>query len=207
MAPFHRESELMDLRQALRQISEIHSHVSRGEVYRGYRAVPAALAGAIAVLAAAGQPWIVQTSAPRTFVAYWVAIAALTAAAGGGRNLYNYLFYEDPQDRRRTRTVVGQFAPSLVAGALATAAAAAAGDTAIALLPGLWTLLFGMGIFASRPYLPRLTGFVALFYFAAGALLLGLARSGASLNPWGMGLSFGLGETFMGIVLYWSLER
>jgi hypothetical protein len=40
----------------------------------------------------------------------------------------------------------------------AGAALGLAGPEAHALLPGLWSILFALGVFASRPYLPRNTG-------------------------------------------------
>ena len=42
----------MELRDALTQITEIRLQLSRNEVFRGYRAMPVAFSGGIAVLAA-----------------------------------------------------------------------------------------------------------------------------------------------------------
>ena len=68
-------------------------------------------------------------------------------------------------------------------------------------------MLTCLGYFASRPYLPRMMGWVGLFYLAAGAVLLLLAPGGGSVRPWGMGLTYGIGQLFAGFVLYWNLER
>jgi len=85
-------------------------------------------------------------------------------------------------------------------------------------------MLFSLGIFASRPYLPRIMGWIALYYLVAGAVLLALGvesrtvsgwemdltfgfDESTSLSPWGMGLTFGVGQVLSGIVLYWNLER
>ena len=77
---------------------------------------------------------------------------------------------------RRTRQVVGQFLPSLIAGAIISASFVRLMPALVPLLPGLWAICFGIGIFASRPYLPRASGWVALFYYAAG---VGAAVDGA----------------------------
>jgi hypothetical protein len=78
----------------------------------------------------------------------------------------------------------------------------------VALLPGLWAVLFGLGVFASRPYLPRATGWVALFYLAAGGLLLWAAdRPGVALNGWGVGGVFGVGQLATALVLHRNVER
>ena len=45
----------MELREALTQITEIRLQMARTEVFRGYRAVPAAFSGAVALAAATVQ--------------------------------------------------------------------------------------------------------------------------------------------------------
>ena len=43
----------MKLELALRQIAEIHRHLDRREMYRGYRSLPVGLTGVYALVAAA----------------------------------------------------------------------------------------------------------------------------------------------------------
>ena len=45
----------MEIHRALSQISEIHEHLTKGEVFRDYRSLPTALSGALALFAAALQ--------------------------------------------------------------------------------------------------------------------------------------------------------
>jgi hypothetical protein len=202
----------MEIERALSQISEIHQHLTRGEVCRDWRAGPIAASGLVALAAAALQTRLVgphpaPDATPVGYIAYWTAVAAVAALVGGGGVLVQYLREPSPYARRRTRIVTGQLSPCLAAGAIVTAALPAWDPRALALLPGLWAICFGLGVFASRPYLPRMIGYVALYYVAASGVLLTLARSGASLTPWAMGLTFGLGQLASGFVLYWNLER
>jgi hypothetical protein len=74
------------------------------------------------------------------------------------------------------------------------------------MLPGLWQVLYSLGIFASCRLLPRATFGVALFYLAAGLTSLTLARGDAAFSPWAMGLSFGIGQFLAAGVLYRTLE-
>ena len=60
-------------------------------------------------------------------------------------------------------------------------------------LPGLWATTFALGIWSGRPYLPKAVGLVALFYLLAGTWLL-VISDGAVPSPWGMGLTFGIGQ-------------
>jgi hypothetical protein len=48
---------------------------------------------------------------------------------------------------------------------------------------------------------------VALFYYAAGVLLLWRARGPDSLSGWWVGGTFGVGQLLSAVVLYWNLER
>ncbi|MCE7870816.1 hypothetical protein DYH09_10600 [bacterium CPR1] len=195
----------MEIEKALAQIQEIHGHLARSEVYRGYRSVPMAFTGMIGLLASVAQPWIVDPDSPGAFLRYWATVCVANVLVVGLDMIYDYHVHLAPRDRRMTRQVVGQFIPCLVAGAFLTMIFARGHD--VALLPGLWALLFSLGAFASRPYLPRGVGWVALYYLVCGCVLLTLAQGQVSLAAWSMGASFGLGQLFLATVLYWNLER
>lgn len=197
----------MDATRALDQIAEIHRQIAKGEVYRGYRSVPMALSGAIGLCAAWMQPAGLAAADPGGFVVYWTAIAAAAAFVGSSEIIYNYAVKEDASARRATRQVVGQFAPSLAAGALITLAFARVSDALVPLLPGMWAICFGLGTFACRPYLPRASGWIGAFYFAAGSALLLNARGAAPVTGWWVGGPFGAGQLLAAVVLWWNLER
>ena len=79
----------------------------------------------------------------------------------------------------------------------------------ISFLPGIWALLYGLGLLASKPFLPRMIGWVALFYILCGCVLLQRAveLGLGSLSPWEIGIPFGVGQILSGLILYWNLER
>jgi hypothetical protein len=147
------------------------------------------------------------TGDPVGFVVYWVAIAVCAAFVGVSEIVYNYVVHESVADRRQTRRVVGQFLPSVAAGAAIGLCFIHVSPALVTLLPGLWAICFGIGVFASRPYLPRASGWVALFYYVAGFALLWNARTGGALSPWWLGGTFGAGQIFAAVVLWWNLER
>lgn len=197
----------MDLSRALGQLADIHQQMAKGEIYRGYRSVPVAASGLIGFLAAWAQTPGLGTRDPTDFVLYWAAIAGCAGIVGASEIIYNYVVHDDRMARRRTRQVVGQFLPSLLAGAAITVSFVHLSGTLVALLPGLWAICFGVGTFASRPYLPRASGWVALFYYVAGVALLWLARGPEPLRGWWVGGTFGTGQLLAALVLYWNLER
>ena len=197
----------MDVSRALSQIAEIHQQIAKGEVYRGYRSMPVAASGLIGIVAASLQPRDVAGRDPVGFVLYWCVVAAAAGLIGASEIAYNYVVRENDADRRRTRQVLGQFLPSVIAAAAISTSFAHLSASLVPLLPGLWAICFGSGVFASRPYLPRASGFVALFYYAAGTALLWRASAAGSLNGWWVGGTFGIGQLLAALVLYWNLER
>lgn len=197
----------MEVSRALDQIAEIHQQLAKGEVYRGYRSLPVAASGLMGFAAAWFQPEALGTDDPIGFVMYWAAIGALAGFVGSSEIIYNYVVHDNSSDRRQTRRVIGQFLPSLIAGAAIAVCFAHLGATLVPLLPGLWAICFGIGIFASRPYLPKASGWIALFFYAAGLTLLWIARGPDPLTGWWVGGVFGAGQLLAALVLWWNLER
>jgi hypothetical protein len=197
----------MDVTRALDQIAEIHEQMAKGEVYRGYRSLPVAASGVIGLGAAWLQPAGLGAADPIGFVLYWTAIAVAAGFVGTSEIIYSYTVHEDVVARRRTRKVVGQFLPSVVGGAAISVCFLHLSASLVPLLPGLWAFCFGIGTFASRPYLPRASGWVALFYYAAGFALLWIARGPEPITGWWVGGTFGIGQLLAALVLWWNLER
>ena len=185
---------------ALERISEIHGHLAKGEIYRGYRPLPAALTGVVGLAGAALQGRIVRPGDVTAFVFYWAALATLGLAIHGVSSL-GRLAREGASGRRRALRVEGQFAPAVAAGAMLTAGVLAAGGPSIGFLPGAWALLFSLGLFSCRPYLPRGIGWIALFYLLAGGGLLLLSGAGTDRLGWALGAIFGPGQLAAAAVL------
>ena len=196
----------MELPQALAQIAEIRAQATKTDVYRGYRPVPIAASGVLGLAAAWLQPQALAADRD-AFVRYWMLVAACAAFIGVSEIAYNFIVHDDSLARRRTLRVAGQFLPCLIAGALLTLIVVLKSPPSIPFLPGLWALAFGLGIFASRPYLVRASGWVALYFYLVGAALLWTAPGPESLRAWSVGGTFGIGQILSALVLYWNLER
>lgn len=197
----------MQVSRALEQIAEIHQQLAKGEVYRGYRPLPMAGSGLMGILAAALQPRGLGWNDPIGFVLYWTGIAAISALIASSEIVHNYVVRESSTERRRTRRVTAQLLPALAAGAIISATFVHLSPALIAVLPGLWSLFFGLGIFASRPYLPRASGWVALYYFVAGIGLLWFSPTDVPHSPWSVGGTFGAGQLLAALVLYFNRQR
>ncbi len=199
----------VELDEALEQISEIRGHLATAETFRGYRAASVAGTGLLALLTALAQPSVVADPAanPWRYVGMWVAAAVLSAMGAGAQILHGYLKCGSPHRRATTRIVVGHLVPVVAAGALLTATLMARDPAPAALLPGLWAILVGLGVFASRRHLPRTIGWVGLYYLLCGAAILGFLPGPEAMAPWVMGSTFGIGQLASAVVLYWNLER
>jgi hypothetical protein len=197
----------MELRDALSQIAALRATAAAAERFRGYRALPVGATGGLAGLAALVQPLAVADPGQDLvgYLGLWSATAALGATVAGWGVWARLRSAVDPVGRDLTRLAVGQFAPCLAAGLLLTLAVATRSPEAAHLLPGLWQVLFSLGLFASCRFLPPAVLWVGVWYLVAGTA--NLARPGGGFGPWAMGLPFGVGQLATAGVLYWSLER
>ncbi|MEK6250056.1 MAG: hypothetical protein N2C12_17865, partial [Planctomycetales bacterium] len=105
------------------------------------------------------------------------------------------------------RFAIEKFLPSMAAGALVTMVIAVWHADQIWLLPGLWSIFFSLGIFASCRFLPPLILAVGMYYLLAGCLCLIVARETSALSPWAMAGTFGVGQLATSAILYFNLER
>jgi len=199
----------MELREALTQISEIRRQVARTEVFRGYRSMPVAFSGVLALAAAGFQAvWLPEAEKNiRAYLTLWLGAAVISALAAGMEMALRCRKSISSIYRDITWLAVGQFVPCLAAGALVTVVLAVYARDVLWLLPGLWQILFSLGIFASHRLLPRAIFGVALFYMVTGLLCLAFAQGEAALSPWAMGIPFGVGQLYAAAILYWTLER
>ena len=199
----------MELQEALSQISEIRRQMARSEVFRGYRAVPVAGSGVLAIGAALVQSsWIAApTERIDAYLSLWVGVAALGMAGAVGEMASRARHVSGRWGGRMAFLALEQFAPCTVAGALVTGVLVRSAPEAVWMLPGLWQVFFALGVFASFRLLPRATFWVATFYLLTGLACLSWARGEHALSPWAMGLPFGVGQLVAAAILYWTLER
>ena len=176
----------LEVEDALQRLSDIHAQVARGAHFRGYRAVPVAAMGGIAVLGALLESALMPGVSAAGHAWFWLGVAATCASIGA---LDMFLI----RRRLQIRTVsiaVAQLVPTQVVGRVLGGLFADRAE----MLPGVWTMVFGLGVLASRPYMPDAVLGVALFYISAGIAMAFAASDGTVPSPWEMGLTFGVGQ-------------
>jgi hypothetical protein len=199
----------VELREALSQIAEIRSRVAATERFDGYRAAPVALTGLLAVVVALLQPRLIPDPQAdvTAYLTLWLGTAVVGGIVAGSGIWLRYSRSTNRLAKQLTWLAVGQFAPCLIAGAVVTLMIVRHAPTHAVLLPGLWQVLFSLGVFASFRLMPRAIAVVGVVYLTAGAVNLAFASGPAAMSPWVMGLPFGLGQLLTAAVLYWNLER
>ena len=194
-----------ELDRALADITAIRSQLARGTEFRGYGPMTVAATGFLAVIAAGVQAlWLPNPASDLLgYVAIWVAAAAISILLIGiemvarSRRIHSGLADE------MIHAAIEQLLPAAVAGTLITFVLARFAPESLWMLPGLWQILFSLGIFASCRLLPKALFAVGAWYLASG--LVCLAVDGNAWSPLAMGIPFGLGQLMMAAILHRAL--
>ena len=129
----------MELREALCQIDEIRTRIAATEQFRGYRAIPVALSGAIAMVAALAQPLFVAKPIDHwsNYLVYWIAVAGVAGIVSMSGLVQRQRSSTESLSRELTILALSQFAPCLAAGGLVTLVIVRNAPELAGALPGL----------------------------------------------------------------------
>lgn len=201
---------MLPLRQALDRVNYLHTQVMQESLFRGFGPVSTAATGVLAVMVAAGQSLWLRThpNRPAQFLAVWLMTAVVGAALAGGETYHRTRSLRSRfGGARMVRDALEQLLPALVAGFLLSLVVAIAAPHEVWLVPGLWQLAFGLGIFASCRNLPRPMFAAGLWYLAAGLACVAIEAGPHELSPWSMGAAFGIGQLLVAAVLTFGFEE
>lgn len=196
-------SSVTDLHKALAEIHAIRGQLARGAEFRGYGPATLAATGILALVAAMAQAqWLKNPGrAIGVYLAIWIgtAVVSLTIISiqtvTRARRVHSGLALE------MIHSAGEQFLPAIVAGLLLTVVLLRCAPQNLWMLPGLWQVLFSLGVFSSCRFLPRQMFAVGVWYLAAGLTCLALGAGERAFSPWAMGLPFGIGQLLVAAVL------
>jgi hypothetical protein len=103
-------------------------------------------------------------------------------------------------------SALAQFLPAIVAGLLLTLLLLRCAPQSLWMLPGLWQVLFSMGVFASCQYLPQPMYAVGVWYLATGLTCLAFGGGEQPLSAWAMGVPFGIGQLLVASILQFGYQ-
>jgi hypothetical protein len=194
---------MRELREALADLNAIRLQVARGTQFRGYGPASIAASGVLALVVATAQSLLLsgaQRPVP-TFLAVWIATAAIAVAVSAWETVSRTQRFHVGVSREMLQSAIEQFLPPLVVGVLLTAVLTQAAPDAAWMLPGLWELVFSLGVFASVRFLPRPLFAVGLWYLICGLICLCIESGSRTLSPWAVGIPFGVGQLLVAGVL------
>jgi hypothetical protein len=198
---------MSELNRALAEIKHIRCQVARDSQFRGYGPASVAASGALALLVAALQShWMRNETDFRAFAAVWVVTALVSLTGVIIQTMFRARREHSGLASEMVLAAAEQFLPALVVGMLLTAVVLGAAPREAWMLPGLWQLLFSLGVFASCRFLPRITFGVGVWYLVSGLTTLIVQAESPALLPWSMGIPFGIGQLLVAAVFQYGYE-
>jgi hypothetical protein len=197
-----------DLNKALGDISSIRKQMARTTEFRGYGPATLATTAGLAVLAAWVQKIWLPDSANHIlpYLTLWISTAVLSAALTGAQMYGRTRRIHSALSDEMLRMAVEQFLPAASAGLLLTIVLFQYVPSVSWMLPGIWQVIFSLGIFSSCRFLPRPMIAAGVWYLLTGLACVAMGRDRA-LSPWAMGLPFGAGQLLVAAVLFVSTSE
>ncbi len=195
---------MQDLQKALADIGSIRQQLAAGTMFRGFGPAVVAATGLLAAATAAAQSlWLAHPGRhPVQFLATWAVTAILSGGLIGAEMIARTRRHHAGLADAMLMNAVEQALPAGVAGAAITFVLVQFSPETLWVLPGLWQILVGLGIFASVRSLPRTVALAGAWYIAAGLLVLALSCRTQTLSPWSMGLPFVVGQLLLAAILH-----
>jgi hypothetical protein len=200
---------MKNLNDALAEISAIRGQIARGTEFRGYGPASVAASGVLALLVATMQGhWLNNPDQDlRTYLAIWIATAAISLILTGIETVARARRVHSGLANHMIYYAAEQFIPALMAGLLLTVVVIRFAPSNLWMLPGLWQVVFSLGVFSSCRFLPRQMFFVAVWYLAAGLTCLAVNGGHGIVSPWAMGVPFGIGQLLVAAVLQFGYRE
>ena len=212
----------MNIHQALSDIAEIRAQLDRTESYRGFRSATVGVSVLVLMLGAwvqsrlENQP-LEGISLTDQYLLIWFWVAVVSAAMAIAEMWVRARVSGNRMVGRMHLALAGQIAPCLVVGFVVTllvgmhafeANQIGRADTSLIwALPGLWSMVYSLGLLNCRSHLPRQVVVVAVYFLLVGVFLLAYSWRVREAAGWQMLVSFGVGQALLSLILYWNLER
>ncbi len=196
-----------DLNKALGDINSIRRQVARSTEFRGYGPATLAATGGIAILAAASQAlWLPDpVNHIPTYLAIWITTALVSSTLIGVQMVTRAHRVHSGMADEMIRMAVEQFLPAAGAGALITIVLVGFVPSVLWMLPGLWQVIFSLGVFSSCRFLPRPMVAAGVWYLLSGLICIKLGDIRA-LSPWAMGIPYGAGQVLVAGILFLTAQ-
>ncbi len=196
-------SNVTDLYRALADIDAIRGQMARGTTFRGYGPATLTATGGMAVAAASVQAHYVHAPARQVglYLTIWLTTATLALLVTSIETITRSLRVHSGLAKQMIHSAAEQFLPAIVTGLLLTVVLVRDAPQSAWMLPGLWQVVYSLGVFASCKFLPRPMIAVGVWYLATGLMCLAMGAGEWAFSPWAMGVPYGVGQVLVALVL------
>jgi hypothetical protein len=199
---------MTDLNRALVDIRDIRRQVAQTTEFRGYGPLTLSATAVLALLAGVVQSyWLGEpANEPVQYVALWLTTAVLCAALIASQMLTRARRLHSGIADEMIRMAVAQFLPAAAAGAILPFVLLHVTRDVFWMLPGLWQIIFSLGVFASCRCLPRPMLLAGVWFLLTGIACVAIGDSRA-LAAGTMSGAYGIGMTLVAAIHYLSAKK
>lgn len=199
----------MELKHVAGEVAALRAQVSSFTTFRGYRSHTVGLTGFLGIAAAMVQADYLDQPAEQLgrYINFWVGVALVNLFIIGAEFWYQWTQAPTALGHRLTVLAIQKLVPSFAAGAVITATLLLQAPESGWMLPGLWSILFGLGVYSSAALLPRPVRWVGAYYLMSGSLCLMLGKGFLAFSPWLMAGTFGFGQILGAVILHRTVEK
>ena len=192
---------MTDLNRALTDIRSIRRQVAKTTEFRGYGPLTLSATAVLALIAGMVQSyWLREPEAhPVAYVALWMATGVLSAALILLQMLTRANRLHSGMADEMIRMAVAQFMPAAVTGVVLPLVLLHSAHTVFWMLPGLWQVVFSLGVFASCRCLPGPMIMAGAWFLLTGLTCLALGDARA-LSAATMAGAFGIGMAMVATI-------
>jgi hypothetical protein len=199
---------MTDLNRALTEISSIRRQVAQTTEFRGYGPLTLCATAVFALLAGAAQShWLPEPAAhPEQYVALWLTTGVFSAALIATQMLARANRLHSGMADEMVRMAVAQFLPAATVGVILPFTLLHVTPNVFWMLPGLWQIVFSLGVFASCRCLPRPMLLAGVWFLLTGLTCVALGDTRA-LAPQTMSYAYAIGMTLVAAIHYASAKK
>ena len=206
---------VMHLREALSDIADIRALLDRNQSFRGFRSVAIGISALFVLTGALVQLQYDVVRNPSAYLDIWLFVALGSLIVTVVEMIVRGRVSNDLGVWKMHGKVVMSLAPSFLVGALVTAVLVLESRHSMVtlsrkniwLLPGVWAMIYSLGLFSCCNLLHRATRFAAIYFLLSGGLYLLFNWNVREVEAWHMIAIFGMGQFLLAGILFWKVER
>src|SRR6201996_3147016 len=200
--------EMNDLNQALIDIRDIRRQVANTTEFRGFGPLTLSATAVFALLAGLAQARWVRDPALHSwqYCALWLTTGFLSGALIATQMLTRANRLHSGMADEMIRLAVAQFLPAAIAGVILPFVLLHAAPSVLWMLPGLWQIIFSLGVFASCRGLPRPMLLAGAWFLLTGFACIALGDTRA-LAPATMSGPYAIGMALVAAIHHLSAKK